>query len=283
MLEGTALDTGEDGGVDQLGHHLDLSLRSLQAPRILEVLADDDGTATGSAEGLVGGSGDDVGILDRVVQQAGSDKSCRVSHIHHKDSAYLVCDLTHPLPVPLTGISGSTADNQLGLVLEGSLLHLVVVHTAGLLVELVSYGMIVDTGHVDGRAVGKVSSVSQVETHEGVAGLEACHEYSHIRLCAGVRLNIGKLSTVKLFKTVDGQLLHLVYNLTAAIVAGSGITLGVLVGQARSECGQNVVADKVFRSDELNAMKLTALFLLNEFRYLKILFHNILLKLFISV
>ena len=61
----------------------------------------------------------------------------------------------------LTGVSGSTSDNQLGPVLEGCLLHLVVVHAAGLLVELVSYGMIVDTGHVDGRAVGKVSAVCQ--------------------------------------------------------------------------------------------------------------------------
>ena len=77
-----------------------------------------------------------------------------------------------------------------------------------------------------------------------------------------MRLHIGKLGTIKLFETVDGQLLHLVHYLAAAVIAGSGIALSILVGQAGTERCQYIVTDKVFRSDELDAVKLAALLLL---------------------
>ena len=70
VLERTALYAREYSRVDQLGHHLDLAFGSLESPRVLEILAYDNGTATGTAEGLVGSSGDNMGILDRIVQQA---------------------------------------------------------------------------------------------------------------------------------------------------------------------------------------------------------------------
>ena len=125
--------------------------------------------------------------------------------------------------------------------------------------------MVIDTGHVYRRTVGEVSAVSQVKTHECVTGLQACHEHCHIGLRARVRLHIGELSPVEFLETVDGKLLHLVHYLAAAIVAGSGITFSIFVSQARAECGQNVVADKVFRGDQLYSMKLSALFFLDKF------------------
>ena len=71
----------------------------------------------------------------------------------------------------------------------------------------------------------------EVQTHEGVARIEAGEEDSCVGLCTGVRLHIGILSAEQLADAVDGQLLDLVDDLTAAIVAMARIALGILVGK----------------------------------------------------
>ena len=69
MLKRTALDAREHGTVDQSGHHLHFALRGLAATRVFEVVTDENHTAARSTQGLVGRGGDDVAILQRVVQQ----------------------------------------------------------------------------------------------------------------------------------------------------------------------------------------------------------------------
>ena len=51
MLQRTTLDTREYGGVQQLRHLLDLAFRCLLAPRILEILTQQDDTATRTPQG----------------------------------------------------------------------------------------------------------------------------------------------------------------------------------------------------------------------------------------
>ena len=72
-----------------------------------------------------------------------------MSHIDHEQGTHLIGNLTHALVVPLTAVSRATADDQLGLVLQRQLLHLVVVHAASLLVEVVAHGLIENTARVD--------------------------------------------------------------------------------------------------------------------------------------
>ena len=80
-----------------------------------------------------------------------------------------------------------------------------------------------------------------------------------------MRLYVGELSTIELFETVNCKLLYLVHHLTSSIIAGSGITFSIFVRQTRTESGQNIVADEVFRSDQLYSMKLSAFLFLDKF------------------
>ena len=87
----------------------------------------------------------DVSVLNRVVEQTCSDKTCWVSHINHEKSTYLISNLTHTSVIPLTAVSRTTTDDELWLVLLSELLHLVIVNTTSLLVEVVTYRLVEDT------------------------------------------------------------------------------------------------------------------------------------------
>ena len=65
--------------VEDLRHHLGYALRSLEAPGILEIFAHQDDTATRTAQGLMGGRSHDVSILNRVLEQTGSDQTGMLS------------------------------------------------------------------------------------------------------------------------------------------------------------------------------------------------------------
>ena len=100
MLQRTALNAGEYGRVEQLGHHLDFALRCFLAPGVGEVLAHHDDTATRTAECLMGGRGHDMGIFHGIIQFACGNQSGRVCHVYHQDSTYLVGYFAHAFVVP---------------------------------------------------------------------------------------------------------------------------------------------------------------------------------------
>ena len=59
----------------------------------LDALAVEDKTSPRSSEGLVGGRGDDVGVLERVRVFLRGDKPADVRHVGHHDRADLVAGL----------------------------------------------------------------------------------------------------------------------------------------------------------------------------------------------
>jgi hypothetical protein len=75
-----------------------------------------------------------------------------------------------------------------------------------------------------------------VETHpeHPVSRLEKGEVDAHVGLGAGMRLDIGVLSSEQLLCPIDGQLLHFVHHLTAFVVTASRVTLGIFVGQHRA-------------------------------------------------
>ena len=273
VLERTALDAREYGGVDHGTHLLDLALRRGDAPGVVEILADEDDAAARTAEGLVRGGCDDVGILHGVLKQTRGDEAGGMCHVDHEDGAYLVGDCAHALPVPFAGICGCAADDELRLVFESLALHVVIINQAGLLVELIADRVIKLTRHVNRRSVSQVAAVCEVKAHEGVAGLQAGEEYRHVGLGAGVGLDICIFGVKKLAETVDGQLLDLVDHLAAAIVAGPGIAFRVLVGTYAAKGLKHLFAYEVFGSYELDAFALAILFLADQVGNLNVLFH----------
>ena len=142
MLERAALHAREHVGVQHLAHLLDHTLGSRTALRIVEVLTHQDDAATGTAEGLVGRGSDYVGVFYWVFKQTGGNEAGGVGHIDPEDGAHLVGDGAHTGVVPFAGICRSAADDQLWLVLDGELLHLVVVHTASFGIESVGHYII---------------------------------------------------------------------------------------------------------------------------------------------
>jgi hypothetical protein len=80
--------------------------------------------------------------------------------------------------------------------------------------------------------VAEVSAVAEVKSDKLVAWLEACHEYGHVCLSAGVGLHVGVFGSEETFHTFDSKSLNLVYDLASAVVTVSGIAFGILVCQA---------------------------------------------------
>ena len=144
------------------------------------------------------------------------------------------------------------------------LFHRIVVDPTGTLVELITHGMIENAGRIDRRAVRQMAAVRQIEPHERIAGLEHREKYGHIGLSARMRLHVGILGSVELAQAVDSQLLDPIDDLAAAVVTGAGIAFGVFVGQHRPHCLHDLVADIVFRGDQLDAFRLPPLFAFDQ-------------------
>ena len=115
--------------------------------------------------------------------------------------------------------------------------------------------------------------MSQVQAHELVAGLEACHEHGHVGLCARVGLDVGILGAEQLLDAVDGQVLGLVDTLAAAIVAVAGIALGIFVGQAAAHGLHHLLAHEVLAGDQLDAVQLALMLFLDDVKQYFVSFH----------
>ena len=112
--------------------------------------------------------------------------------------------------------------------------------------------------------MSQVSAMCQVESEDGVAWLEAREHDSRIGGGARVRLHVGPRSTKKPAQTVNGKLLHLVHELTTAVVALAGKAFSVFVGQDASLCSHHGFTGVIFRGNELSTFDLTNAFAVNK-------------------
>ena len=126
-------------------------------------------------------------------------------------------------------------------MLQRKLLHLVIVHAASLLLQVVAHRLIDDAAGVHKGTVAEVTSMIEVQTHKCITRIQAGQEDSGISLSTRVRLNISILCAKKLADTVDGKLLHFVHNLAPAIITLAGIALGIFIGQARAHSCHDLV------------------------------------------
>ena len=87
---------------------------------------------------------------------------------------------------------------------------------------------------VDRRAVGEVAALVEAQAHHRVARLEQGQVDGHVGVGAGVRLHVGVLGAEQRLRPLAGQVLDLVDDLVAAVVALARIALGVLVREDRA-------------------------------------------------
>jgi hypothetical protein len=122
-------------------------------------------------------------------------------------------------------------------------------------------------------AVREVTALVEVETHEGVAGLQHSEQHSLIGLCTGVRLNVGILSAEELLDALDGEVLYLVYHLATAIVTLAGQTLGILVGEVTAHRLPSPRRSRSSLKRSAPYPELALMLLLDEVENLLVFFH----------
>ena len=121
--------------------------------------------------------------------------------------------------------------------------------------------------------MAEVTAVRQVQSEEFVAWFHRCHKHSHICLCARMRLHVGILGAEDFLHALDGKRFRLIDHLTSAIVAVAGIAFCILVCEARPHGAHHLVADKVFRGNQLYAFLLALMFALDDVENQIVSFH----------
>ena len=113
-------------------------------------------------------------------------------------------------------------------------------------------------------AVGQVTAVAQIETKDGIAGVEHREHDCRIGRSTGVRLDIGPCSPKQVAQPINRQLFDFVHHFATAVVPASGQPLGVLIGEHAALRFHYLVAGVVFTGNELNALHLTVVFTGNQ-------------------
>ena len=99
-----------------------------------------------------------------------------------------------------------------------------------------------------------LAAVGEVETQNGVAGIDDRHVGGGIRLRAGVGLDVDMLGAKELFGAIPGQVLDHIRILTAAVIALAGIALSVFVGENRPHSLKHRLADMLVAVEQVTAL-----------------------------
>ena len=194
------------------------------------------------------------------------DQAGEVRHVHQELGADLVGDGAEGGEVDDAGIGAAAGDEQRGPFAQRQVAHLVVVDAAGGRIDAVVHRLPDAAAVVDRGAVRQVPAMRQRHAHELAARRQEHHERREIGLRARVRLHVGVRRAEQLLQPVDGQLLHLVHHLAAAVVPLARVPLGVLVGERRAHRVDDGAAREVLARDELEAVLLPAQFLVDQAR-----------------
>lgn len=246
VLERTALGAGEHGHVEQVRHHFELALGGFVSERIREVFAHHDQPAAGSAQGFVGGGGDDVAVRHRVVEVAGGDEAGGVGDVGEQQGAHFIGYGTECGVVPIARVGRSPADDELGLHGASFFGNFTEIDQTGTLFYPIKMRFVELAAEIYRRAVGEVPAMTEVEAEDAIAGIEHSQHHRGIGLGARMGLHIGPLHAKELLGTVYRQLFDLVNHLATAIIALAGQSLGVFVGEYRAGRFHDLWADKVF-------------------------------------
>src|SRR4029079_10406831 len=145
----------------------------------------------------------------------------------------------------------AAADDQLGPTLFRRCTHLVEVDERRVAVDSVADEVVELSGEVDLEAVREMPAVVETHGENGVPRLEAAEVDGHVRLRAGMRLHVRVVGAEELLGAVDRELLDLVDDFAATVVAPSGIALGVLVRRHAAHSLEHAWPGEVLRGDQL--------------------------------
>ena len=215
-----------------------------------EFLFRQDEAGPGTAKRFVRGGGDDIGMLARVGINASRHQAGIVSHINQEDCANGVGNFSETGEIDNTSIGAGSGDDHLRPMLLSKPLEFVVVDEFVVFANAVGDNFVQFAGEIEVVAVGKVASMRQVHAEDGVARLKNGRVGGGVRLRAGMGLHVGVLGAKQLLRPIARQCFDLIGELTAAVVAPSGITLGVFIRENASGCLQDSFGSEVFACDQ---------------------------------
>uniref|UniRef100_A0A0A8Y5G5 Uncharacterized protein n=1 Tax=Arundo donax TaxID=35708 RepID=A0A0A8Y5G5_ARUDO len=203
-----------------------------------------------------------------------------MSHVAEQHGAALVRDGPEPGVIPIPRVRAPSADDELGAKIHGLLLQPGVVDVPGVGAHLVRQALKVDGRGRDLLAAGRVVPVGevppgrQVEPHDPVVGLEQPCVGREVRRRARVWLHVdapgGGVEVERGERARAAELLDLVDDLVAAVVARPRHALRVLVGERGAERLHDGERGEVLGGDELDARALPPLLALDEVVHLRV-------------
>mmetsp|Transcript_8304 Transcript_8304/g.12076 ORF Transcript_8304/g.12076 Transcript_8304/m.12076 type:complete len:462 (-) Transcript_8304:187-1572(-) len=230
------LEAGEDGSVDLLLQVPHDGLAALVNTTLS--LSEVDHSTSGASQRLVGGGRHDVGVLEGSGEHAAQDEARDVGHVGDQVGAALVGDGPHAGVVDEAAVGAGAGNQDLRSDAHGELLALVVVNEAcGLiqsvrdrLEELRDHGDLLGLGL---EAVGKVTTVGEVQTHDAVMHVAEGGVDLEVRWGAAQGLHVDApllwADAGSCQSTVLAELFGLVDVFVATIISGTRIALRILV------------------------------------------------------
>ena len=187
---------------------------------------------------------------------ASGDKAADVCHVDHQVRADGIGNGAKARKVDHARIGARPGDDELRAYLLGHARERVVVDGLGLGVNAVKMRLKIFPGQGCLAAVRQVAAVGEVHAEDAVSRLQQCRVHGHIRLRAGVRLNVGVIRAEEPRHTVDGQTLDLVNIVAAAVIARAGIALGVFVRQVAAHGLHHGRAREILGRDQFQMVAL---------------------------
>jgi hypothetical protein len=185
-------------------------------------LAKDDATAR-TAQRLVGRRGHNIGDAEGRRVHTTSDQARDVGDVGDQDRTNLVGDGAKGGEVELPRVGAGATPEELGPVLAREGAHFVEVDAVRIGAHSVALAVEVFARNADLPAVGQVAASGQRETEDRVAGLTKSEVDRQIGRAAAVGLHIDVLGAKQRLQPRDGELLDLVDDLLAFVVALAGV------------------------------------------------------------
>ena len=197
-------------------------------------------------------------------------QSREVRHIHKKERANFICDLTHAGEINNPRISAAAANNQPRTLRHGDFFQVIIVDRLGLLRHAVGNDLVGLAREIQRVPMRQVAAMGQIQAQNRVARLQHRRVGGLIGLRSRVRLHVGILRAKKFLGPFACQFLHHVGKFASAVIALAGIPLRIFVGEYGTGSLEHSLAHEVLRTDQFQPFMLAASFVVDGVRNLRI-------------
>ena len=109
-----------------------------------------------------------------------------------------------------------------------------------------------------------MAAVRKVHAENGIAGLQDRQIDGHVRLAAGMRLNVDVLGAEKFFGALDREVLDHVDEFATAVISAARVAFGVFVREDGTRRFENGLVREVLRCDQFKPVGLPPRLVLNS-------------------